>query len=362
MCKFKIKSQASFIALFLMLHGCGSAALPTENRKKDSQVTVTTIESGTAFTQKSYLGYVRAYERGELSFEIGGKVVFLHLDIGDTFQEGDILSKVDAITSELALKEVMASLDQAKYDFENAKIEYNRRRILNQKLLVSETEVDLWRLRLDSARAEVSVLQAKRDIAKKALFETQIIAPFDGTVTGKFVQKNQHVSPNQSILSVKSTDTKLEVLTRIPYQHINRKLTKEPVFMHTLEKKPLAGVITSVNRQASSNGLIEVLIVLDELYLDAVVPGAPVNVLFNVGNNSENFSVPISALHRDTDNNHFVWLLNPDTLTVTKHIVTIQRIRSGKALISGDLLPGSEIVKFGGKKLTNGQRVELVKS
>ncbi|MCG9757705.1 efflux RND transporter periplasmic adaptor subunit [Pseudoalteromonas sp. Isolate6] len=359
---FRISSCVLAGFLTLQTLGCGSAAPSKENTEKKPQVSITRVDRGKDYIEQSYLGYVRAHDRGELSFEGRGKIVSLDLDIGDSFEKGDVLSRLDSVTSKLALKEAEASLNQARYDLENAKIEFERRKALSKRSLVSDTEVDLWKLKVDSAFAQVNLLEAKRDTAKKGLADTQIIAPFDGSVTGKFAQKNQHVSANQAVLSVKSDNTTLEVLTRIPYQHVNQIKVGQQVSMYTLEKNLLSGVIKSINRQASANGLIEALIILDNKFTDLVVPGAPVNVSFSIRNARNNYSIPIAALYRDTRNNHFVWLLDPKTQTVFKKVVLIERIRSGRVFVSGDLDENSNIVMHGGQGLANGQVVELVNS
>lgn len=101
---------------------------------------------------------------------------------------------------------------------------------------------------------------------------------------------------------------------------------------------------------------------MDNKFTDLVVPGAPVNVSFSIRNARNNYSIPIAALYRDTSNNHFVWLLDPKTQTVLKKVVLIERIRSGRVFVSGDLDEDSDIVMHGGQGLANGQVVELVNS
>ncbi|NUZ11062.1 efflux RND transporter periplasmic adaptor subunit [Pseudoalteromonas sp. McH1-7] len=351
-----------YLVGFLALHllGCGSAAPNKDEVEQRPQVSITRVEPGNDYIEQSYLGYVRAHDRGELSFEVRGKIISLDLDIGDSFSKGQILSRLDPITSELALKEAEASVNQAKYDLENAVIELERRKALSKRSLVPDTEVDLWKLKVDSALAQVNLLEAKRDIAKKGVLDTKIIAPFDGSVTGKFAQKNQHVSANQAILSVKSDNTTLEVLTRIPYQHVNQLTVGQQVSMYTLEQHQLYGMIKSINRQASANGLIEALIVLKSKYSEFVVPGAPVNVSLNIKSTQHNYSIPVTALRRDTNNSHFVWVLEPDTQTVSKKVVKIARIRSGRVFIHGELEVDSKIILHGGQGLASGQAVELV--
>lgn len=359
MCQTIVKFLIWLILLLLGVVGCGSATSETEAILIIPSVTTSKIESGKRFTQKSYLGYARAKDRAELSFKVAGKIKALDLDIGDVFERGQVLSQLDSLTAELSLKEVEASLNQAQYDQENAQLEYNRRKTLVEKSLVSDAEVDLWKLRLDSARAQVNALQAKRDIAKKTLLETHIIAPYNGQVTNKFVQTNQHVSPNQPVLAVRSIDTGIEVLARIPYQHVNRPMVGESVSLNTLDDKQLLGKVSSVNTQISSNGLVELLVVLDEKYKNDIFPGAPLNVFFNIENSIENYSIPLSALQKDTQDGHYVWLVDRKTQTVSKKTVQIQRLKNNIALVSGDLAEGSDIVRFGGKTLTNGQRVKL---
>jgi multidrug efflux pump subunit AcrA (membrane-fusion protein) len=76
-------------------------------------------------------------------------------------------------------------------------------------------------------------------------------------------------------------------------------------------------------------------------------------------NPSQAISIPASAL-TEFDHQPSVWIVDPETLTVSTRKVEVSRFEPGTVIISGGLAPGDIVVTAGVQVLHPGQKVRLL--
>jgi RND family efflux transporter MFP subunit len=170
-------------------------------------------------------GYnIEAYERTALYARIAGYVRKWNVDMGDRVHKDDVLAELYVPEMEVELKQKEASIRQASSEIEQAKAtkqraeaeldraksQYERLAKIGRNGVLDKEQVEETRLGFEAgqaalakAKADVSVAEARLDVAKadrdhvQALLQyTKIRAPFDGKVTRRNVNTDDLAQPS----------------------------------------------------------------------------------------------------------------------------------------------------------------------
>ena len=218
-------------ALMLCAAGC-------ENRKikkagsRELRVSVRKLEKRTFRRAIPVQGTVTPVEHAVISAKIGGTLEMLKVDEGDTVAKGALLFGIDSkvLKNQLTVREDEIKVKTAGY--ESAKIAEETARIsLEKARLDRERYGRLWKSKATSqaemetydtnfrkaemdvksahaavvnAHAQLKQAESNLDIAKKNFEDSMIVAPFDCTVTDKFVEENEYVSVGENILKLEN--------------------------------------------------------------------------------------------------------------------------------------------------------------
>lgn len=129
----------------------------------------------------SATGYLVADRKAEITPRLAGKVVELNFDTGSEVKAGDVLAVLESSQIDAQLREVGATLDEARRD-------YNRQVALWNEGVTS-------RSLLDAAESNLKVARARREQVAVSLADNSIRAPFDGTVISRNTEVGEVVSP-----------------------------------------------------------------------------------------------------------------------------------------------------------------------
>lgn len=129
----------------------------------------------------SATGYLVADRKAEITPKLAGKVVKLNFDTGSEVKAGDVLAVLESSQIDAQLREVGATLDEARRD-------YNRQVALWNEGVTS-------RSLLDAAESNLKVARARREQVAVSLADNSIRAPFDGTVISRNTEVGEVVSP-----------------------------------------------------------------------------------------------------------------------------------------------------------------------
>ena len=232
-------------ALLLCAAGCGPKKIKKAG-EREVRVTVQKLEKRIFRRTIPVQGTVTPVEHAIISAKTGGTLEMLKVDEGDTLPKGAVLFGIDSkilknqLTvreNEIKVKEAEVKVKEAELDIakiaeksaetsrDNAKSEYDRIKRLLEKNAASkaefeknETSYKTAELKVQSARAAVESAQAavvnaqaqlkqaqsNLDIARKNFEDSVIVAPFDCTVTDKYVEENEYVSVGQNILKLEN--------------------------------------------------------------------------------------------------------------------------------------------------------------
>ena len=116
---------------------------------------------------RTFPGKVRATRRVELAFSVPGLLETLNVREGDSVAEGCVLGELDK-------RDYRNSLDVAKAKYLDSKLAFDRAQSLRDSKVICQAE-------LDKAEAAYKVALAELRISEKAMEDTRLTAPFEGS-------------------------------------------------------------------------------------------------------------------------------------------------------------------------------------
>ena len=308
----------------------------------------------------SYAGEIRAGETADLGFEVSGRIVeFLVLE-GQEVEKGDLLARLDPA-------DFQSSLNQAEAHFRQAQSTYERFKEIVDRGAVSRQDLDLRKRNFEVAQAELAT-------ARKALDDTRLVAPFSGNIGRTLVDNFVNVQAKEPVLVLQDT-TKLEVVITIPEQDWSRadpNLTNEE---RTARVRPMVSLSSFPDREFPAR-ISELATVADPVTrtfevrarLDnppdvTIMPGMTANVSITVSEGGTSAGadtaviVPAGAVTSDEQGNSTVWMVDPETMTVSRAQVELGDLAGGDVRVLAGLNAGDRIATSGVHNLREGMQV-----
>jgi RND family efflux transporter MFP subunit len=177
-------------------------------------VDVETVRLEKPATQRSFPGIIQASDESALSFRVGGPLVQVNVKQGEPVKKGDLLMQIDPRDFEDRIRSLEAQLAGAQALLQNAERDYQRIAELFAEKVVPQSDFDRALSARDSAAAAVENVNAGLQIARHALEDTSLRAPYAGTVSAQLVENSQMVAPGQVVLQF-HTIQKLEVTVSV---------------------------------------------------------------------------------------------------------------------------------------------------
>ena len=207
-----ISRWVGWLLLLVLLSAGGFAATKWVTRERPVEVEVGTVSERAAGAQAAVLnasGYVTARRRATVSSKITGKIVEMNVEEGMAVREGQILARLDDLTSKatLALAEAQAeasrrTVRENEVRLAEARVNLGRTMQLVKDQLATAAEVDKGQAEVDSLVAriaaideQVRVAERQIELEKTNLENTIIRAPFSGIAISKDAQPGEMVSP-----------------------------------------------------------------------------------------------------------------------------------------------------------------------
>jgi len=228
-------------------------------------VSTATVESRAIDRFLRVTGSLTADEQAEVSAETAGRIVETPVERGSRVKQGTLLIRISASETSAQLQEAEANAAQlearlgltsgqpfdpktvpdvmnAKASVDWAEAEFNRIRSLLDQKVVSQSEFDQRRTQVDAARQQYQVAQnsaqqsyrlleaarARVALARKAVADTGVRAPFTGVVAERAVSVGDYVTRGTRVATVVSVDP-LRVELTIPEQSVSLVKEGQPV-------------------------------------------------------------------------------------------------------------------------------------
>jgi RND family efflux transporter MFP subunit len=187
------------IAVFIIIFGSISAT------KEVRVASVSLLTQAQAQSVLSATGYVVAERKASVASKGTGRLEWLGVEEGDTVLKNQIIGRIENADMIAALDLAKANLEQAKAESTQAILNFNRQTQLKAKGFTTNAELEASQAASESAAAAVKSAAAAVKAAEVNLENTNIRAPFDGTVLTKHADVGEVVAPFASSANSKAS-------------------------------------------------------------------------------------------------------------------------------------------------------------
>jgi RND family efflux transporter MFP subunit len=303
---------------------------------------------------------LEAFEETDLFAKVSGYLSDVRVDIGDHVKAGQVLAVLDVPEMKQELAEAKAQLESKKSSLESARrqLDHNKADVALQNALakdrdqlgegrgfISDRTLDQVHANASIAKADLGVAEANRDLAanqvdvaaatvekiETLLAYTQIVAPFDGVVARRQVNRGDLVqaatatrtTPSAgSLFTVQRIDT-IRVFCDVPESDVPHLHVGDPAIVRPsgFDGKPFIGKVTRFSLRLdpeTRNMRTEIDLPNPE---ERLYPGTYAEVLLEMKRRPDALTVPTAAVGSDVDGN-FVY-------TVTDNRITRLAVKTG---------------------------------
>lgn len=293
-----------------------------------------------------YTATLVPFEEVHLAPSTPGRIEKINVEISDPVSKGQVVAIMDR-----------TNLEQARINLMKLETDFNRMDTLKKTASIADQQYDQIKSAYDIAKTSYEFL----------LENTQLKAPFNGVVSGKYFENGEIYSgaPNSSIgkaavVSIVQIN-QLKVLLGISasYYPLITKGMKADVNSEIYPDLTFKGEIYRIYPtidNATKTFTVEVKIQNDNLKLR---PGMFSKIKLNLGNGKA-IMVPTIALIKQTGTNDMYVFLNKNNIALKQPIKT-GRIIDDKTEILKGINEGDEIIVVGQNKLENQMAITIVK-
>jgi membrane fusion protein (multidrug efflux system) len=154
-------------------------------------------------------------EEADVAAGAAGKVIATFVERGSYVRKGALLAKLDARAASATAAQAAADLEMQKAQAAQAQSDCERNQRLFEKGALSKADYDRTRTQCATAKWSVSAAEARKTLTAEALRDTDIRAPFSGTVVERAVTAGEYVRAESRVVTMVNTD-QLRVEVTVP--------------------------------------------------------------------------------------------------------------------------------------------------
>lgn len=324
-----------------------------------------TVTRGDLQKSITAVGSIEPKDYVDVGTQVSGRVMKIHVAIGDRVARGDLIAEIDPTVYESTVRKDRATLENLKAQLEQqlaesalAVTELKRNQEMRAADAISQTTVDQAVAQAKVAAATVAATRAQIKAAEATLEGdlanlgfTKIYAPLDGTVASQTTLQGQTVNASQSapvIVQVANMDV-MTVWAQVAEADVSRITVGMPATFTTLgmpEKKWHGNV-----RAVYPTPVVENDVVLYNVLIDVdnreklLLPQMTVQVFFTLGEAKDVPLAPINALQAQREAGADAYkakVLTKDGV-IERDVKVGLTSRSMAQIVSG-LLPGDQLI------------------
>ena len=351
------KSQILAAALIAVtLAGCNKTSPPLAEARP---VRTITIEHGAEGEIVSLTGHIRSKDQVSLAFRLDGRMIERPVSVGDVLTAGQVVARLDPQIQDNTLRSAEANLASAEAVLTQARLTFGRQQQLLKDGWTTRANFDEVQQKLLSAEAQVDSAQAQVRTAREQQSYTVLSANSPGAVTATGAESGEVVHAGQMIVQLARQGGR-DAVFDVPEQLIRNSppdavvdiaLTNDPQVKATgrvREVSPQADAATRTFQVKVGITDPPAAMKLGDTVVGRVRLAAPPGV-----------EVPASAL-TETGGRPAVWVVDPQSKTVSLRSVEVARYDQADIVISNGLKTGEFVVTAGVQTLRPGQKVRLV--
>jgi multidrug efflux system membrane fusion protein len=300
--------------------------------------------------------------------QINGQLTEVAFQEGQMVNKGDFLAQIDPRPYQVALEQAQGQLAKDQAALADAEIDLARyTKLVAQNSLASQ-QLDTQRALVQQDKGTIISDQAQVDVQKLNLVYCHIIAPVPGRVGLRQVDAGNYVQTSDanglvvitqlqpiSVIFTLPEDSLPAVLARV---HAGATLQATAFDRSNTTQLEVGQLATIDNQIDTTTGTVKLRAQFPNAQLN-LFPNQFVNIQLLVDTMQNVPLVPSSAIQRGAPGT-FVYVVNPDTNTVTATVVTLGPDDGTNVAVTKGLTPGQIVVTDGADRLKDGAKVQIV--
>jgi multidrug efflux system membrane fusion protein len=304
------------------------------------------------------VGSVEAFEKVAVTARVAGVVERVRFREGDTVGLETSLAEIEPERYRLARDAAAAALARAEAGAAEAESGLERRQAVNQKNpdLVRAEEVDSWRTRVASAKADVEQARTNLKLAELNLRDAYLRPPAAGVIQTREVETGQYVQPGAVIATIVRREPLL-LRFRVPEAEAASLAPGMPARfqLRAGRDKSYSARIRLVGAAASeADRMVTVTAEIDDPDRGELRPGAFAEVTVPIGEKLAPV-IPQTAI-RPSERGFLAFVVNGD-LAEERVLELGLRTADGQVEVKSGVATGDELVVRGAEALRTGAKV-----
>ena len=348
-------STLFIVTLSLFFGGCSDPQELDAEPPPVRPVKLLTVGQSDDSIMRSFPAEVVAHQGSYLAFRVSGELIEFPVLAGAEVKKGQLLAKLDP-------EDFQLQYDERKARYDLAMSQLQRIQALFDKNIASQAE-------LDQAIANARVAESAFNIAQTNLENSQLRAPFSGTVAKVFVKNFENIQAKQNILRLETRDL-MDVEIQVPEKLVAR-VNKDTLYQPTVvfdgfPNKAYKLRIKEYDTQADPATLTYKVVFSLPLPTDFnLLAGMTGHVYIDISKITKNtkawHKLPAEAVfsdpQQDTVSNSYVWVYNADTGMVSKRAVEVGQLHRDGIEVRSGIESGEQVVAAGVHYLQEGMKV-----
>lgn len=344
------------------LAGCGagaedSGAASAPATVQVGQENVIRVARERIITGPLISGELRAAKEATVRAELGGSILQVAAEEGQTVRRGAIIGRIDAATLEDARRSAESAVKSAESRLDVARRETERTEQLVKAGALAQRDLEVAQSNVTAAEAAVADARARLVSAGKQLGDTTLRAPFDGVVADRAVNTGDVVTTGMALFTIIDPSS-MQLEASVPSDALASLRVGAPVqFAVRGYEQPFEGRIDRISPQADPN--------TRQVPIFVSVPntgGRLVAGLFAEGRvvseSAEGLVVPLNAVNT-TDSTPWVLRVRDGKTEKVTVELGLRDTRTERVLVTSGVSEGDTLLRGAAQGITPGTPVSV---
>ncbi len=203
--------------IWLIIIAAVAAGIWYWQSKKDEKIIVLQTQHpvmGSLTNSVTATGTIQPVDTVAVGTQVSGTIKNVFADFNTTVKKGQLLAQIDKTLFLAQVQQITANLQSAQANLEYQKGNYERQSKLYDVGAISKADLETAQYNYNSAKDNVSSLEAQLKSANQNLSFTDIYSPIDGTVLSRSISAGQTVAASfntPELFSIAKDLTKMQV-------------------------------------------------------------------------------------------------------------------------------------------------------
>lgn len=346
-----------------------SAAVLPLAAQQSRHVEMATVESRASARTVSLPAELQPYMQAEIEARVPGYIERVLVDRGSQVKRGQLLVELSApelaaetAAAESALHEAEAEASQSEAQVAGVQSTFDRLQeasktpgaIAGNELIQSQKQLDAAKAVVESKKAAVRAAQQRLAAAKTTEGYLRITAPFDGTITDRYVHPGVMVPAGGNLPLLKLQQiAHLRLTVPVPESYVGHIVRGVPVNFHIAAQpgKTYSAKISRISSALDAQNRT-MMVELDAYNKDGTLaPGMYPTVDWPVSQAQPLLVVPTTSVVTTTERTFVITSQNGRA-----HWVDVRKgpVMGDQVAIRGEIRPGEKVVKRGSDEIREG--------